>query len=505
MKKLLVILLALATVLASFACCFAAVSSVEKIDELDGKKIAVQTAVAYEDAVKDRIPKATWDYYTTPNDMILALESNKIDAYLIEEVGFAAQHYSHKELRRLDEAAGSIGFAITIGKGDNQNRLLLEVNKFIEESKASGLSKEMYDYWVTNWNPEECFYAIPDYDPKAEELRVAVEGAYEPFSFEVDGSLTGFDVEFVCRFCKEYGYRPVFEPIPFDQISPATENGKYNFGMNIVATDERTESSVLSEDYYSCDIVFVVEDVYDDGIGLLEKIGISFDKTFIKENRWKMFVEGTGVTILITLASLLFGTLLGFLVYLACRHGNKFLNGVAGFFNWLIEGMPTVVLLMILFYVIFGSSKLSGTWISIIGFTLIFACCMFDMLCVGCGAISKGQIEASRALGYTDRESFFKIILPQAARHFLPIYKNDMVSLIKETSIVGYIAVRDLTKISDFVRSRTYEAFFALIATAIIYFVVEGVLSFVISRIQIKIDPKRRSKDKILDGIKQWD
>ncbi|MDO5331411.1 MAG: amino acid ABC transporter permease, partial [Bacillota bacterium] len=280
---------------------------------------------------------------------------------------------------------------------------------------------------------------------------------------------------------------------------------KYDFGMNIVATDERTESSVLSENYYSCDIVLVVEDVYDDGIGFFESIKNSFEKTFIKENRWKMFVEGTGVTILITLASLAFGTLLGFVVYLACRHGGKVVNGITGFFNWLIAGMPTVVLLMILFYVVFGSSKLSGTWISIIGFTLIFACCMFDMLCVGCGAIPKGQIEASRALGYTDKQSFFKIILPQAARHFLPIYKNDMVSLIKETSIVGYIAVRDLTKISDFVRSRTYEAFFALIATAVIYFVVEGVLSLIISRIQVRIDPKRRPKSKVLDGITEWE
>ncbi|MDO5331412.1 MAG: transporter substrate-binding domain-containing protein, partial [Bacillota bacterium] len=222
-KRLLSILLSALIIISSVCFAFGAVSSVEKIEELDGKKIAVQTAVAYEDAVIPRIPNATWDYYTTPNDMILALESNKVDAYLIEEVGFAAQHYSHKELRRLEEAAGSIGFAITIGKGENQNRLLLEINKFIEESKANGLQKQMYDYWVTDWNPEECFYAMPDFAPNAQELRVAVEGAYEPFSFEVDGSLTGFDVEYVCRFCLEYGYRPVFEPIPFDQISPATE------------------------------------------------------------------------------------------------------------------------------------------------------------------------------------------------------------------------------------------------------------------------------------------
>ena len=125
------------------------------------------------------------------------------------------------------------------------------------------------------------------------------------------------------------------------------------------------------------------------------------------------------------------------------------------------------------------------------------------MLRVGCDAIPRGQFEASTALGYSDSQSFFKIILPQAARHFLPIYKSNVVSLIKETSVVGYIAVRDLTKMGDLVRSRTYLAFFALIAVAILYFIMEAILVFIVKRVQISIDPRRRSRSKILDGIKE--
>lgn len=503
MKKIFALILLAAIVCMSFAFCFAAVSGITTIDELDGKNLAVQTAVSYEDAIKDRIPNAVWNYYTMPNDMILALESNKIDAYLIEEVGFAAQHYEHPELKRLDEAAGNIGFAVALGNNEKQDRLLSEMNQFIADAKADGTADKMYDYWIRNWNPSTCVFTFPEFTGENGSLNVAVEGAYEPFSFMSDGKLSGFDVEFVCNFCVKYGYTPIFHEVPFESISPGTEMGKYDLGLNIVATEERTEACVLSDDYYACDIVFVVESEADENIGFFEKIKDDFTKTFLRENRWKMFLEGTGITVFITIASIIFGTILGFLVYLACRNGNVITNKVTAFFNWLIEGMPTVVLLMILFYVVFGKTKLSGEWISIIGFTLIFACCMFDMLCVGCGAIPKGQIEASRALGYTDKQSFFKIILPQAARHFLPIYKNDMVSLIKETSIVGYIAVLDLTKISDLVRSRTYEAFFALIATAIIYFIVEGVLSAVISQIQVRIDPKRRPEDKILSGIER--
>ena len=208
-----------------------------------------------------------------------------------------------------------------------------------------------------------------------------------------------------------------------------------------------------------------------------------------------------GRTLLITVMSIILGTALGFAAYMACRHGNKVANGITGVINWLIEGIPTVVFLMILSFVIFGKTQLSGTLISIIGFSFIFGCGMYGMLKVGFGAIHKGQFEAATALGYSDTQSFFKILLPQAAQHFLPIYKSNVVSLIKETSVVGYIAVMDLTKMGDLVRSRTYLAFFALIAVAVLYFVMEAVLVAIVNRVQLRIDPKRRSKEKILEGI----
>lgn len=218
-----------------------------------------------------------------------------------------------------------------------------------------------------------------------------------------------------------------------------------------------------------------------------------------------MFVRGIGTTMLITLLSLVCGTLLGFLLYMWCRHGNKLANGVTKVFDGFISGIPTVVLLMILAFVVFGNSKLDVQWIAVIGFSFIFGAGMYDMLCVGCNAIPKGQTEASRALGYSDKESFFKIILPQAARHFLPIYKNDIVALIKETSVVGYIAVMDLTKMGDLVRSRAYTPFFVLIAVAIFYFIMEGIMTAIVSGVEKRIDPRRRSREKILKGIDQGD
>ena len=502
MKKLLILFILISLVLFS---AFSSNGKFETIEDLNGRNIGVQTAVLYEDLIRDRVPDTVFQYYTMPNDMIYALTSGKVDAYLIEEVSFGVQKAHHPELECLEEPAGYINATCIIGNNDRQDRILREINQFIKDSTESGLMDELYDYWIADFDPDSDTCDITGFTGENGTLSVAIEGGDEPFSFVSNGHLAGYDVDFVCRFCRAYGYTPQFFEVPFEAIAPGVETGKYDLGMNIVVSEERNETGTLSDVYYTTPIRLVILGEDTSEIGFFQSLKNSFYKTFIRENRWKLFVQGAGVTILITLASIAFGTILGFAVFMLCRHGNKVANGITNFFMWLIHGMPTVLLLMILYYIIFGSTRLSGLWVSVVGFTLMFAIAMIEMLRVGYNAVGKGQFEASTALGYSDSQSFFRILLPQAAQHFLPLYRNEVVTLIKETSVVGYIAVLDLTKISDLVRSRTYEAFFPLILTAIIYFVIAALMTKVVKVIEKRINPRRRSQEKILKGIKQWD
>ena len=236
-----------------------------------------------------------------------------------------------------------------------------------------------------------------------------------------------------------------------------------------------------------------------------ESIAVSFEKTFLREDRWLLFLGGVLTTLLITVLAILFGTVLGFVVFMLCRNGNRVANAVTRFCLWLVQGMPMVVLLMVLYYIVFGSASISGVTVAVIGFTLTFGASVFGLLKMGVGTVDAGQYEAAYALGHSGRHTFYRIILPQAIPHVLPAYKGEIVSLIKATSIVGYITVQDLTKIGDIVRSRTYEAFFPLIAVTVIYFLLEGLLGILISRITLNIDPKKRSPEKILKGVKTDD
>ena len=126
---------------------------------------------------------------------------------------------------------------------------------------------------------------------------------------------------------------------------------------------------------------------------------------------------------------------------------------------------------------------------------------VLDILTTSVSAIEKGQEEGARALGYNSTQTFFHVVLPQALRIAFPQIKSELVSLIKETSIVGYISISDLTRVSDIVRGRTYEAFFPLISTTIIYFALIGLILFVVKRLKIEMTARSIRIKKIKNGI----
>jgi polar amino acid transport system substrate-binding protein len=235
------------------------------------------------------------------------------------------------------------------------------------------------------------------------------------------------------------------------------------------------------------------------------KMKDSFVKTFIREDRYKMFINGILTTLLITVLSAIAGTLLGFAVFMCCRGGNRAANMITWICTGLIQGLPVVVILMILYYVVFASAPVTGAFVSVVAFTLTFASAVYSMVRTGVSAIDAGQTEAAYALGVRKNKTFFKIVLPQAMPYILPQYKGELVSLIKATAVVGYIAVEDLTRTGDLIRSRTYEAFFPLIAVAAIYFLMARILIIAVGRIEIRIDPKRRKKRDILKGVNVHD
>ena len=196
----------------------------------------------------------------------------------------------------------------------------------------------------------------------------------------------------------------------------------------------------------------------------------SFYNNFIAEDRYRMILDGLQVTILITLGAIILGTLLGGLICWMRMSRHSGLQKVARVYIDIMRGTPVLVVLMLMYYVIMAPLEASGVVVAIITFGMNTAAYIGEMLRTSIQGIDRGQTEAGLALGYTPRQTFIRIVLPQVIKSVMPVYEGEVVSLLKGTSIVGYIAVADMTRASDLIRSRTFDAFFPIIVTAIIYF-----------------------------------
>ncbi len=473
-------------------------------EELSGKTLSMLTGAPFEELISSKVKDVKeFTYYQSMPDMVLGVKSGKTDAGLMNNAVAALAVNKDPEIAIFPESLGETAFGLAFAKGDDRCGLWQEAYEKIPADTKTAL----WEKWT---GADDSVKTVPKQDWPGENgtVKVAACDALEPMSYVgADGQLLGLDIETILLIAKELDMHVEFMPMDFSAVLASIGSGKADIGCgSIVTTDERRETMDFVE-YQEAAFVLIVraKGAVSGGNTFLDSVKDSFYKTFIREDRYKLFVQGILTTLIITFLSILLGTALGFGIFMGCRRDNKILNGLSGFFIWLVQGMPVVVLLMILYYIIFAKAQLSGTVVAIIAFTLVFGSGVFGMLKMGVGAIDKGQTEAALALGYGDIHSFFRIILPQAVPHFLPSYKGEVVSLIKATAIVGYIAVQDLTKMGDIVRGRTYEAFFPLIAVAVIYFILGGLLTFIVGRIETRINPKRRKREEILKGVKTHD
>ena len=209
----------------------------------------------------------------------------------------------------------------------------------------------------------------------------------------------------------------------------------------------------------------------------------AINNNLIVEDRYMMILDGLKVTLIITVFAVLLGTALGGLICWMRMNRRKWLQGVAKVYIEIMRGTPVLVLLMIMFYVVFAPLNASGVFVAIITFAMNTSAYVCEMLRSGIERIDKGQTEAGLSLGLTQRQTFLNIVLPQAVRSIIPVYQGEVVSLLKGTSIVGYVAVIDMTKASDLIRSRTFDAFFPLIIVALLYFLISWLLGLLIKKI----------------------
>ena len=225
---------------------------------------------------------------------------------------------------------------------------------------------------------------------------------------------------------------------------------------------------------------------------MLQEWQEKFYLNFIKDERWRFIWDGLKVTLQVTFLAVLIGIVLGLLVAIVRSTYDKtgklrILNLLCKLYLTVIRGTPVVVQLLIIYFVIFASVSVDKIIVAVMAVGLNSGAYVAEIFRSGIMSIDNGQMEAGRSLGFTYSQTMFYIVMPRAFKNVLPALGNEFIVLLKETSVSGYIALQDLTKGGDIIRSQTYSAFMPLFAVALIYLVMVLIFTKLVNMLERRL------------------
>ena len=475
--------------------------AISGVDDIVGKKIGVQlgtTGDIYVSDYENDGSGTTVERYNKGADAVQALKQGKIDCVVIDEQPALAFVEENPGLKILDEEFTLEEYAIVIAKGNDD--LLEKVNTALEELRSEGtLDRITKNYIGTDAEKGNYPYEPQDVSRGNGTLTMGTNAEFPPYEYYENNEIVGIDVDIMQAIADKLGMNLVISDMEFDSIIAAVQSGKADFGAaGLTVTEDRLKNINFSESYTTAKQVIIV----NTGEGanqqsLVEK----FKQVFIEKDRWQYIPKGLRNTLIITFFAGVIGIILGFLFAIIRvandrndekKLGIRVLNAIVKVYLTIFRGTPMMVQLLIMYYVIFASVKANPIMTAVLAFGLNSGAYVAEAIRAGIMSVEIGQFEAGRSLGFTYGQTMIHIILPQAVKNALPAMCNEFIALLKESSIVGYIGLIDLTKAGDIIRSNTYEAFMPLIAVALVYLVIVMFLTFLVGRLERRLKKDAR-------------
>lgn len=465
-------------------------SNVEKVDDLATAKIGVQLGTTGDIYVSDEYTDAEIQQFNKGADAIQSLKQGKVDCVVIDKLPAEAFVAINKDLSILEEEFTNEDYAIAVAKGNAE--LLDKLNAALLQLRENGTAQKIIDNYIGD-NKGSYIYETPDGTDKSKgTLVMATNAAFEPYEYVDGGEIVGIDVDLARAMADILGMELVIEDMEFDSIITAVSSGKADMGMaGMTVTEDRLKSINFTDSYTTSTQVIVVRNGKSDDLSIfsLER----YKNNFIKDSRWKYIAEGLVTTLEISFFAVVIGVVLGFMFAIIRATSDKtgklkLLNLLVKIYVTIIRGTPVMIQLLIIYYVIFATTNINKVLVAVLAFGLNSAAYMTEIVRSGIMSIDNGQFEAGRSLGFNYVQTMRHFILPQALKNVLPAIGNELIVLIKETSISGYIGIMDMTRGADYIRSRTYDAFPPLIAVALVYLLIVMVLTALVGRLERRLN-----------------
>jgi polar amino acid transport system substrate-binding protein len=468
-----------------------------------GKRVAVQSGDVYGDVARNVLKAKETPSFAAVADMLASLRRGNVDAALL----------SNSYVKQLEESGDypdvdyiMVPADVYVNKAAPifyTTQLRDKYNEWFSGIAADGTWGEIVDRWLGGALPAQ--EDIPQFKLTGENgtLKMCSTGNFPPLIYyDAYGKLAGFDVDMMSRFAQHMKMDLKIEIMNYEAIIPYVILGKADMSAcTVTVTDERGEVVIFGEPSVITPAVLIVPKtggaprMKSDVTSFWESIKTSFERNLIRENRWRLIAGGLRISLIITVFAFALATVLGFGVCWLRMSKKPVLRAIGDCYVTVLRGTPIVVLLMITFYVIFAKSSISSTTVAIIAFGVNGAAFVGEIIRSAILTVDKGQIEAARSMGFSKTGAFFTVTFPQAARVAFPVYMSEFISLFKMTSVVGYIAIVDLTKAGDIIRSRTYDAFFPLIMVALLYLIAASIMIWLLNLINNQTNKRlRRAK-----------
>ena len=482
----------------STAATAAGASGFRTIEDAATRPIGALMGSAHEAWVRKTYPKAPLLLYNGTPDVLLAVQQGKVEVALFDEVPLLG-------IMRANPTFGMLGeplFTFDVGAGFAKSRapLRAQFDAHLAALKANGTYDDMKWRWI-----ETGVTDMPPIDAPRPNgvLTMGVNDGNLPFAGTKDGKIVGFDIELAERFAASLGKTLQLSNMEFGSLVAAVASGKVDLIMSsIYITPERQQRIDFSAPYFRMNTrafalkskiaAFSADRAAAATPSFGERLMSSIRSNLIEEKRYLLLLDGLKTTVLIALLSTIAGTVMGAFVCYLRMSANRLLSRAAMAYIAVLRGTPVLVLLMLVFYVVFASVDINPVFVAVLAFGMNFAAYVAEIFRTGIESIDRGQTEAGLAMGFTKVATFRHIVLPQTVQRILPVYKGEFISMVKMTSIVGYIAVQDLTKASDIIRSRTFDAFFPLVLVAILYFLIAWILTRALDALERRTDPRQR-------------
>ncbi len=473
---------------------------VSSIDTIPGARIGVQQGTTGDTFASDYEGDeegTTITRYNKGADAVQALKQNKVDCVIIDEQPALAFVEKNKELAILDEEFAKEDYAICIAK---ENVLLLEqINEALKQLKEEGTLDSIVNNYIGDEAGKTPYVSPENVSRENGTLRMVTNVAFPPYEMYVDGKATGIDIDIAQAIADKLGMKLEVSDIEFDSIIVAVQSGKADIGIaGMTVTEDRLKNINFSDSYTeSTQVVIVNTGEGAETTPLKDKL----HQVFVEDGRWKYIRDGLIHTLIISAAAGLIGIWIGFGVAKTRVQYErddekdfitKILNFICRIYLTVFRGTPMMLQLLIMYYVIFAKFSIAPLWVAILAFGLNSGAYVAEAIRAGIMSIDYGQFEAGRSLGFNYNQTMKYVVMPQAIKNSLPAMLNEFIALLKESSIVGYIGLVDLTKAGDIIRSGTYEAFIPLISVGVIYLIIVMIMTYFVGRLERRLKKDAR-------------